>query len=248
MPSSLAKTRFLCSHRAMESKGSPVGRRVILGMLGLGALGVVFGRQLNSVVSDTVASTLPGLGAVIPAAGGFRIYTVTNGYPEMSQADYRLTVGGAVSSPLNLSFADLESLPQTSMTKDFQCVTGWRVDNVPWSGVLMSDLLAVAGAKASATALTIDSFDGAYTESLTMEQAVRPDVLIATSMYGKPVTREHGGPVRLLVAPMYGYKSLKWLSNIDVVDSVIPGYWEQRGYDIDAWVGQSNGRSDEPVT
>jgi DMSO/TMAO reductase YedYZ molybdopterin-dependent catalytic subunit len=67
-------------------------------------------------------------------------------------------------------------------------------------------------------------------------------------MYGKPVTREHGGPVRLLVAPMYGYKSLKWLSNIDVVDTVIPGYWEQRGYDIDAWVGQSNGRSDEPVT
>ena len=112
----------------------------------------------------------------------------------------------------------------------------------------MSDLLAVAGASGTANALTIDSFDGAYTESLTMEQAVRPDVLIATSMYGEPVSREHGGPARLLVAPMYGYKSLKWLSNIDVVDAVIPGYWEQRGYDIDAWVGQSNGRSDEPVT
>ncbi len=231
----------------MEQIGSPVGRRVILGMVGLAAIGVVFGRQLNSVVSDTVAATVPGLSGVIPAAGGFRIFTVTNGYPEMSTADYRLTVGGAVSSPLDLSFADLGSLPQTSMTKDFQCVTGWRVENVPWSGVLMSDLLAVAGASPTATALTIDSFDGAYTESLTVEQAVRPDVLIATSMYGEPVSREHGGPVRLLVAPMYGYKSLKWLSNIDVVDSVIPGYWEQRGYDIDAWVGQSNGRSDEPV-
>ena len=154
----------------MEIKGSPVGRRVILGMVGLGTLGVVFGRQLNSMVSDTVAATIPGLGAIIPAAGGFRIYTVTNGYPEMSKADYRLTVGGDVSSPLNLSFADLESLPQTSMTKDFQCVTGWRVDDVPWSGVLMSDVLAVAGAPLTAIALTIDSFDGAYTESLTKDK------------------------------------------------------------------------------
>ena len=80
-----------------------------------------------------------------------------------------------------------------------------------------------------------------------MEQALRDDVLVASSMYGKPITREHGGPVRLYVAPMYGYKSLKWMSGIEVVDEVIPGYWEVRGYDIDAWVGASNGRSDEPI-
>jgi DMSO/TMAO reductase YedYZ molybdopterin-dependent catalytic subunit len=218
-----------------------------MGMLGVGALGVIFGRQLNSAVTTTINATVPGLGQVIPAAGGFRIYTVTNGYPEMSVADYRLRVTGDVANPLNLTFADLETLPQTSMTKDFQCVTGWRVDDVPWSGVLLSDILAVAGASPQATALAIDSFDGAYTESLTIEQAMRPDMLVATSMYGKPLTREHGGPVRLYVAPMYGYKSLKWLSEIEVLSEVIPGYWEQRGYDIDAWIGQSNGRSDEPV-
>jgi len=218
-----------------------------MGMLGVGALGVVFGRQLNSAVTTTVNATVPGLGQVLPAAGGFRIYTVTNGYPAMSTSEYRLRVTGAVQQELNLSFSDLQNLPQTSMTKDFQCVTGWRVDNVPWSGVLLSDILAFAGADARATALAIDSFDGAYTESLTMEQAMRPDVLVATSMYGEPITREHGGPVRLYVAPMYGYKSLKWLSEINVIGEVIPGYWEQRGYDIDAWIGQSNGRSDEPV-
>ena len=66
-------------------------------------------------------------------------------------------------------------------------------------------------------------------------------------MFGEPVTREHGGPVRLYVAPMYGYKSLKWMSGIEVVDEVVPGYWEVRGYDIDAWVGASNGRDDEPI-
>lgn len=238
----------MCSHLGVKrDSGTPVGRRVIVGMLGLGALGIVFGRQLNSAVTTTINATVPGLGQVLPAAGGFRIYTVTNGYPEMSKADYRLKVTGAVAQELHLSFTDLETLPQTSMTKDFQCVTGWRVDDVPWTGVLLSDILAVAGAKPGATALAIDSFDGAYTESLTMEQALRPDMLVAMSMYGKPITREHGGPVRLYVAPMYGYKSLKWLSSIDVIDQVIPGYWEQRGYDIDAWIGQSNGRTDEPV-
>jgi DMSO/TMAO reductase YedYZ molybdopterin-dependent catalytic subunit len=148
---------------------------------------------------------------------------------------------------LSLSLSDLAELPQTQMTKDFQCVTGWRVDDVPWNGVLLSDVLNAAGANPNAYSLRFFSFDGVYTESLTREQAMRPDVLVATQMYGKPLTREHGGPVRLYVAPMYGYKSLKWMSGIEVVNQVVPGYWEQRGYDIDAWVGASNGRNDEPI-
>jgi len=61
----------------------------------------------------------------------------------------------------------------------------------------------------------------------------------------RPIGSDHGGPVRLYVAPMYGYKSAKWLSGIEVTRKVIPGYWEERGYDIDAWVGDSNGRNDE---
>jgi len=224
-----------------------VGRRVVLGMLGVGAVGVVLGRQAQEAITTTVNATAPDLGSVLPAAGGFRIYTVTGGYPEMDPADYRLDVTGNVATPLSLSMDDLASLPQTQMTKDFQCVTGWRVDDVPWSGVLLSDVLAAAGATLTSSALRFFSFDGEYTESLTMEQGLRDDVLVASSMYGKPITREHGGPVRLYVAPMYGYKSLKWMSGIEVVDEVIPGYWEVRGYDIDAWVGASNGRSDEPI-
>ncbi len=227
--------------------GSPVGRRVVLGMLGAGAVGVLVGRPAQEAIQSTVSATVPGLGAVVPAAGGFRIYTVTGGYPSMPVEDYRLEVTGAVANPLSLSFDDLAELPQTQMTKDFQCVTGWRVDDVPWSGVLLRDVLIAAGANTSQTALRFFSFDGAYTESLTMGQSLRDDVLVASSMYGKPITREHGGPVRLYVAPMYGYKSLKWMSGIEVVDEVVPGYWEVRGYDIDAWVGASNGRNDEPI-
>lgn len=230
-----------------ERAGTPVGRRVVLGMVGLGVVGVAAGRWLSEGVSDVVASTAPGLASVIPAAGGFRIYTVTSGYPDHDPATYRMTVTGLVKDDLSLSLADLAALPQTGITKDFQCVTGWRVNDVPWSGVLLRDVLAVAGVEPDAAALKFTSFDGVYTESLTMEQGLRDDILVATSMYGKPLEVKHGAPVRLYVVPMYGYKSLKWLSGIEVGRTVEPGYWENLGYDVDAWVGQSNGRGDEPT-
>jgi DMSO/TMAO reductase YedYZ molybdopterin-dependent catalytic subunit len=189
-----------------------------------------------------------GLTGLLPAAGGFRYYSVTRHVPTRTAADYQLSVSGLVERPRTLTLADLHRLPQTSMVRDFQCVTGWRVPKVGWSGVLLSRLLDAAGVRPGARAVTFRSFDGAYTESLTLDQARRNDVLVAHSMYGKPVTHDHGGPVRLYVAPMYGYKSCKWLSEIVVTDQVEPGYWEQLGYDVDAWVGQSNGRGDAPTT
>jgi DMSO/TMAO reductase YedYZ molybdopterin-dependent catalytic subunit len=216
-------------------------------MVGLGVVGIAAGRWLSEGVSTVVAATAPGLAGVLPAAGGFRIYTVTSGYPSVDDAGYRLTVDGLVGTDLSLTLADLAALPQTALTKDFQCVTGWRVADVHWSGVLLRDVLDAAGVDPSAQAVTFTSFDGTYTESLTLQQARRDDVLVATSMLGAPIEVKHGAPVRLLVAPMYGYKSIKWLSGIELTRKVEPGYWEQNGYDVDAWVGSSNGRSDAPV-
>jgi DMSO/TMAO reductase YedYZ molybdopterin-dependent catalytic subunit len=227
-----------------QERGTPVGRRVVVGMLALGAVGVAAGKWLSSGVSQVVASTVPQLASVLPAAGGFRIYTVVDGYPAVP-ADYKLTVTGMVDKELSLSLSDLAKLPQTSFTKDFQCVTGWRVEDVPWSGVLLRDVLAAAGVQEGASALSFSSFDGAYTESLTLEQGMG-DVLVATSMYGSPIEVQHGAPVRLYVVPMYGYKSIKWMSGIDVGRQVVPGYWEVRGYDVDGFIGASNGRSDDP--
>lgn len=245
---------FWCSHGSVSSKraaGAPVGRRVILGMLAAGGVGVLIGARAQDAISSALAPITErdptGLTGLLPSGGGWRYYSVTGNQPHRDENSYRLTVGGMVQTPTELTLADLRSLPQTGLTKDFQCVTGWRVREVPWSGVLLRDLLARVEPAAQATALRLVSFDGAYTESLTLEQANRPDVLIALQMYGKSVTRAHGGPVRLYVAPMYGYKSLKWLGGIEVTDRVIPGYWEERGYDVDAWIGQSNGRDDEPV-
>ena len=133
----------------------------------------------------------------------------------------------------------------TSLTRDFQCVTGWRVHDVQWKGVRLADLLDRAGVQANARAVRFKSFDGAYSESLTLAQARRDDVIVAYQLEGSPISDAHGGPVRLYVAPMYGYKSIKWLDSIELTKTVEEGYWEVRGYDTDAWVGRSNGRSDD---
>lgn len=231
--------------------GRPYGRRIFLGMLGLGVGGVLVGSRVSDVVSRALAPVTSrdriGLTDLLPAGGGFRIYSVTGDRPGQDEASYRLAVTGLVSRPLSLGLADLRAMPVTGLTKDFQCVTGWRVRDVKWRGVLLRDVLDAAGVGRGARAVTFTSFDGSYTESLTLAQARRADVLVAYEMNGETVSRVHGGPVRLYVAPMYGYKSCKWLGGISVVDRVEPGYWERRGYDVDAWIGRSNGRDDKPV-
>jgi DMSO/TMAO reductase YedYZ molybdopterin-dependent catalytic subunit len=232
--------------------GAPVGRRIVLGMLGLGTAGVLAGRWLAAGEQKVLAAVGPrdptGLSQLVPAGAGFRYYSVTGSVPKRTESDYQLTVAGLVDRPVTFDLAGLRQLPQTAVTADFQCVTGWRVPEVHWSGVALADLLDHVGVQPRAAAVRFGSFDGEYTESLSLPQARRRDVLIATEMLGRPVTAAHGGPVRLYVAPMYGYKSIKWLDRVELTDGVIPGYWEERGYDVDGWVGRSNGRDDEPTS
>jgi DMSO/TMAO reductase YedYZ molybdopterin-dependent catalytic subunit len=229
------------------SAGAPVGRRVFLGLLGLGAAGIAFGAKAQNALENTVGPIISkdgtGLASLLPI-GRFRIYTVTGDLPSRSKQDYTLKVRGLVDRELTLSYDELRAMPPTHLTRDFQCVTGWRVHDVKWTGVRLADILTRAGVKSSARALRFTSFDGEYTESLTLAQAHLPDVIVAYGFEGKDLSRIHGGPVRLYVAPMYGYKSIKWLDGIELTNEVVPGYWEQYGYDVDGWVGRSNGRDD----
>ncbi|AXG57652.1 oxidoreductase molybdopterin binding subunit [Streptomyces lincolnensis] len=235
-----------------QERGAPIGRRVLLGTLGLGALGVVAAptlqRGLESFLGGAADKDPTGLTGLLPNGGGFRYYSVTSSVPRKNAGNYRLKVDGLVARPAEYTLADLRAMPQTRMVKDVQCVTGWRVPDTPFEGVRLSRLLDAAGVRATAGAVRFTCFDGAYSESLTLEQARRADVLVALRMQDKDLGHSHGGPVRLYVAPMYFYKSAKWLSGITVTEDVEPGYWEERGYDVDAWVGRSNGRDDEPTT
>ncbi|WP_370416270.1 molybdopterin-dependent oxidoreductase [Streptomyces fradiae] len=228
-------------------RGTPVGRRVVLGLLGLGAAGVAAGPYLQQAQSAVAAKDPTGLTALLPGGGGFRYYSVVSSVPARTERTYALTVDGLVDRPARYRLADLRAMPQRRIVRDVQCVTGWRVPDTPFEGVSLAHLLDVAGVRAGAGAVRFTCFDGTYTESLTLDQARRDDVLLALRMQDAPVSHAHGGPVRLYVAPMYFYKSAKWLSGITVTPTVRPGYWERYGYDVDAWVGRSNGRDDAPT-
>ncbi|MFF9340340.1 MULTISPECIES: molybdopterin-dependent oxidoreductase [unclassified Streptomyces] len=220
--------------------GAPMGRRAMLGMLGAGAASLALAPPLQrgweKFLATASQADSTGLTGLLPNPGGFRYYSVVGSVPRKGETDYALTVGGLVEKPKTYTLADLRAMPQTRVVADVLCTDGWRVDDTPFEGVKLADLLDASGVRSPGAAVHFTCFDGAYTESLTLEQARRSDVLVALNMQDKPLTHEHGGPVRLYVAPMYFYKSAKWLSGISVTDEVVPGFWEERGYAIDGWL------------
>jgi DMSO/TMAO reductase YedYZ molybdopterin-dependent catalytic subunit len=228
-----------------EVDGKPVGRRTILGLIALAGAGVVAGGSIQDALAKVMAPLElrdpTGLLSLIPVGDSFRFYSVTSAVPTKNAQTYRLAVDGMVAHTASYTLADLQAMPQTSLVRDFQCITGWHVPQVQWSGVRLSTLLDRAAPAAGATAVRFRSFDGTNTEGLTQEQARLDDVIVALQMLGAPVTHDHGGPVRMYVAPMYGYKSTKWLSGIELTPTVEPGYWEHRGYPVDGFIDPSQG-------
>ncbi|HEX4831781.1 MAG TPA: molybdopterin-dependent oxidoreductase [Trebonia sp.] len=204
--------------------------------------GTLTGQRVQNALAPAIGAVADhdptGLLSLIPLGDTFRYYSVTGSVRRETADDYRLNVSGLVDHPATYSMSDLKALPRTSLVQDFQCVTGWRVPGVHWVGVRLSALLEQAAPAKQARAVQFTSFDGTYTESLTLAEARRPDVIVATEMLGAPVTHDHGGPVRVYAGSMYGYKSTKWLSGIELVEAETPGYWETRGYDIDGIIRQ----------
>ena len=223
-------------------QGRPLGRRAFLGVVGAGLSGLLWGDEAARLVSKST-TLLPGpVRSAVPIGDGWRIYSVSMRLPRFDPATWRLTIDGLVEQPLSLTYEQLRALPNASQVSDFHCVTGWSVPGVRWRGVRFDDLLARAGVSPRATALRFVSAEQPYADTLTLDQIrAAPDAMLAWQMDGKPLTREHGAPVRVVMPQMYGYKGVKWVQQITVTDRVTDGYWEQRGYDRDAYVGDSNG-------
>jgi DMSO/TMAO reductase YedYZ molybdopterin-dependent catalytic subunit len=159
--------------------------------------------------------------------------------PNLAPADWSLTVGGAVENPLKWSWTDFLAQPQTELTTDIHCVTTWsRYDNA-WKGVSARHLLAQVRPRREAAFLMFRSYDG-YTTNVPLDRFADDDVLLAHSWQGEPLSREHGGPVRVVIPKLYFWKSAKWLRAITFMDKDAPGYWELRGYhdEGDPWTEQ----------
>jgi DMSO/TMAO reductase YedYZ molybdopterin-dependent catalytic subunit len=156
--------------------------------------------------------------------------------PDVSRERWRLKVGGLVRRPVTLDWAAFMALPQSTMRSDIHCVTTWsRYDN-DWTGVSTQDLLDAVEPRDEGRFLMLNGYDG-YTTNLPLADFVAPGALLAHSWQGKPLTREHGGPVRLVVPHLYFWKSAKWIAAIDVLGADKPGFWEAEGYHMrgDPW-------------
>jgi DMSO/TMAO reductase YedYZ molybdopterin-dependent catalytic subunit len=149
--------------------------------------------------------------------------------PNVSEERFRLDVDGAVENRLSLRLPDVKALPQTSSVSDIHCVTQWsRYDN-HWDGVSARDLLAIVRPAPEVRHVIFHAYDG-YTTNVRLDQFDQPDVFLVHHWQGKPISREHGGPLRMLVPRLYLWKSAKWLRRIHFTISDHPGFWEVRGY------------------
>ena len=226
-----------------SDRGYPLGRAAFLGTLAAGVAGIAITSRFSGAVTDAmngVANAIPVVNQIAPTSG-WRIYAVDPPMPTYDASTYRLKIGGRVGKPVELSLADLAAMPTVEQVSDFHCVTGWTVNQVRWRGVRPQTLIELVQPAAGIRQVTFKSLEGPYVDGLKPAQLVLPDTLIATHMDGVPLTRAHGAPVRLVIPAMYGYKSVKWVNHIELGRIADFGYWEQNGYDKDAWIGRSNG-------
>ena len=162
--------------------------------------------------------------------------------PDIATARWRLELGGLVQRPVTLDWDTFTALPETRSRSDIHCVTTWsRYDN-DWTGVSTRDLLDLVQPRAEAQAVMLHGYDG-YTTNVLLADFAAADSLVAHAWQGRPLTREHGGPARLIIPHLYFWKSAKWIRRIELIARDAPGFWEVNGYHMrgDPWKAERYG-------
>ena len=154
--------------------------------------------------------------------------------PKISLDEWQLIVDGEVESSVSLNWEDFMQLPQAEDVSDFHCVTTWSKLDMNWKGVRMLDLAALVMPKETATHIMCYGYDD-YSTNLSLEEALKPDVLLVHTVEGKPLPREHGGPVRMITPQLYAWKGSKWICRIEFLTANKRGFWEERGYSNTAY-------------
>lgn len=188
-------------------------------------------------ISDWVSARLFRRGHLAPTFADSQVTLLDrfpiNGYdvddPGVIFENWTLTVSGAVQKPGDYRLEQIQALPRIRQNTRHVCVEGWDVIG-RFGGARLSDFLTMIGADTSARFITVGCADDYY-ESLDMATALHPQTLLCYEMYDRPLTREHGAPLRLNVPTKIGYKQAKYLTDLkvtNVLDKV--GYWEDQGY------------------
>ena len=170
--------------------------------------------------------------------------TLTSGFPvldlgvkpEIPLERWTLTLDGAVEKPAVLDWAQFNALPQVEDVSDFHCVTSWSKFACRWGGVAFTTLCDLVQPKPEATHVYFTSYDG-YSTNVSLEKCLDGDVLVAVRFEGQPLSREHGGPARVIIPKLYAWKGAKFVQGISFLDRDKLGFWEVRGYSnsADPW-------------
>ena len=196
------------------------------------------GRLLTGQVADPARDRLP------PGQTLVKDWPVLDlgQQPDVSEMKFRLDLDGAVENRLSLNHAQFMTLPMEQSVSDMHCVTQWsRYDN-RWKGVAARTIVEMVKPDPLAKHIVFHSYDG-YTTNVRLDQFDQPDVFLVHEWEGKPITRQHGGPVRVLIPRLYLWKSAKWIRRIEFVIRDRPGFWEVRGYhnNADPWAEERYG-------
>jgi DMSO/TMAO reductase YedYZ molybdopterin-dependent catalytic subunit len=149
--------------------------------------------------------------------------------PGVDLAQWKLTVAGEVDKPGDYALAQIMALPKQQQNTRHVCVEGWDIIG-NFGGARISDFLQTVGAHPDAKFVYVDCADDYY-ESVDMPTALHPQSLLCYEMYGQPLTRGHGAPLRLRLPTKVGYKSAKYITSLRVTSVLTQvGYWEDQGY------------------
>ncbi|MDE3058094.1 MAG: sulfite oxidase-like oxidoreductase [Bacteroidota bacterium] len=156
--------------------------------------------------------------------------------PKISKEEWRLRVFGAVEEELVFTWDEFMKLPQSKLRADFHCVTTWSRYDDEWEGVYFRDFLKAVKAKPEARFVMQHAYGG-YTTNLSLQWMVDEDAIFVHTWNGKPLEREHGGPMRIFTPRRYAWKGAKWVNGIEFMKGDRPGFWEQNGYSntADPW-------------
>jgi len=189
------------------------------------ALAIVFGLIIVLIVENFTSQS------EITPNDEFFVVSIGDS-PVIDAEDWVLRVDGLVENPLNLTYENITAFSSVSEKVTLKCIDG-PSGTANWTGVRLKAILDMAGVKENATEVVFYAEDG-YSSSLTIKDATSSDVILAYEMNGETLPVDHGYPLRLVVPGKYGYKWVKWMTDIEVIDNDYKGYWESRGWDDDA--------------
>ena len=149
--------------------------------------------------------------------------------PKLSTERWSLTVDGLVAREQSWSWNDVQQLPASGFRGDIHCVTTWSKLDTRFGGVSVDVFLDAADPAPEATHVMATSSTG-YTTNLPLSHLRGGQAWIVWTHEGRPLPREHGGPVRLLVPHLYFWKSAKWITRLTLLDHDERGFWERNGY------------------